>query len=80
MVQVLQAGLPDIVGLAYNAVFDNANASGAFYITNGGESGMGTGGNNKKTLNFTASRSNSIYGNADTVQPPAIQLIPQIKY
>lgn len=23
---------------------------------------------------------NSIYGNSDTVQPPALQLIPQIKY
>ena len=76
MVQVLQAGLPDIVGLAYNAVFDNANASGAFYITNGGESGMGVSGNN----NFTASRSNSIYGSNQTVQPPALSLIPQIKF
>jgi hypothetical protein len=29
---------------------------------------------------FDASRSNSIYGNSTTVQPPAIQLIPQIRY
>ena len=32
------------------------------------------------TLNFNASLSDSIYGSADTVQPPAINLIPQIKY
>lgn len=31
-------------------------------------------------LSFDASRSSSIYGNSTTVQPPAIQLIPQIKY
>lgn len=29
---------------------------------------------------FNASRSNPIYGKSGTVQPPAIQLIPQIKY
>lgn len=27
-----------------------------------------------------ASYSNPIYGNSNTVQPPAIQLVPQIKY
>lgn len=32
------------------------------------------------TINFNASRSNEIYGSADTVQPPALSLIPQIKY
>ena len=30
--------------------------------------------------NFDASRSSAIYGAADTVQMPALQLIPQIKY
>lgn len=29
---------------------------------------------------FDASRSNAIYGNSSTVQPPAIVLIPQMKY
>ena len=32
------------------------------------------------TIGLDASKSNSVYGNADTVQPPAIVLIPQIKY
>lgn len=32
------------------------------------------------TYGFDAHNSNPIYGNSSTVQPPAIQLIPQIKY
>ena len=31
-------------------------------------------------IDFNASRSNSIYGNSTTVQPPAVKLIPIIKY
>ena len=31
-------------------------------------------------LHFNASKSNAIYGLSSTVQPPAICLIPQIKY
>lgn len=31
-------------------------------------------------VNFNAARSSTIYGNSDTVQPPAIKLIAQIKY
>ena len=33
-----------------------------------------------ETLHFDASRSNSIYGNSNTVQPPALTLLPCIKY
>ena len=32
------------------------------------------------SFSFDASRSNAIYGKSNTVQPPAIKLIPQIKY
>lgn len=32
------------------------------------------------SINFDASRSNPIYGKSETVQPPAIKLVPQIKY
>ena len=35
---------------------------------------------NSKNVNFKASRSNPIYGASTTVQPPAIKLIPIIKY
>ena len=31
-------------------------------------------------LSFDARLCSTVYGNSDTVQPPAIQLIPQIKY
>lgn len=31
-------------------------------------------------LNFNASKSSAIYGKSETVQPPSIQLLPQIKY
>lgn len=31
-------------------------------------------------FNFDASNSNSIYGGSDTVQPPAIQAVAQIKF
>ena len=33
-----------------------------------------------RQLYFDASKSSNIYGAANTVQPPAIQLIPQIKF
>jgi microcystin-dependent protein len=36
--------------------------------------------NRVSSINFDASRSSSIYGNSTTVQPPAITLIPQIRY
>ena len=31
-------------------------------------------------LSFDASRCSVVYGNAETVQPPALQLIPQIRF
>ena len=34
----------------------------------------------KEGMKFDASNSNSIYGNSTTVQPPAVKLIPVIKY
>ena len=36
--------------------------------------------NDAKGVTFDASLSNSIYGNSNTVQPPAVKLIPIIKY
>lgn len=32
------------------------------------------------SLDFDASRCSLIYGSANTVQPPSIQLIPQLRY
>ena len=89
--QVLQPGVPNIMGYASirirsdgtNAVavgwggaftaqgadaryFDNAQASAGAVTTH--------------ILTLNASGSSSIYGNSNTVQPPALSLIPQIKY
>lgn len=75
---VKRAGLPNITG-----------QSG--YRFSGGTSGCFIGGavskshdwlseNSFQQLVFDASRSNSIYGNSSTVQPPALTLLPCIKY
>ena len=73
------AGLPNITGSFGNDPWGN-NLTGAFYsdspiypIYDGRED---TGFLTK----FDASHSNSIYGNSTTVQPPALTLLPCIKY
>lgn len=87
------AGLPNI--LAYvQGVNDSATAQflgegvtagGAWYIgattnrwgiTDGGSNAPG----GVQRLNMDASRSNTIYGNSTTVQPPALTMLPIIKY
>lgn len=89
--KTLQPGLPNITGR--NATFSYFTESGEGK-KNGAEALQGTFNNNTKatTTNTTgsgffntfwdldASKSNAIYGAASTVQPPAIALIPQIKY
>lgn len=56
------------------AIYSSPNTSCSATVDaanfNSGGSGFG----------FDASRSNPIYGRANTVQPPAITLLPQIKY
>ena len=83
---VKSAGLPNITGSS-RARLMTANTSsapvslGAFSF--GAASTAGTsGGNSYKIaeLIFNASNSNSIYGNSTTVQPPALTLLPCIKY
>ena len=34
----------------------------------------------KRTIHFNAANSNNIYGASNTVQPPALCLIPQIRF
>ena len=81
----LSAGLPNLVGhvnsggIGYSG--DPFNCDGVF-INNGSSKTAMSGGEiviAYKTL-FNASNSNAIYGNSNTVQPPSIQLVPQIKY
>lgn len=81
-VKSIEAGVPNITGeLAYwgGTVF---YGSGAF-LDSKKKDQPGLAGNNDKdntSALFDASKSNPIYGAADTVQPPAIALIAQIKY
>ena len=79
-----EAGLPGITG-SFRWVADNASqatASGA--ITRGSAvywSGISTGNSiAQSVLNFDASRSSNIYGNSNTVQPPAAVMQFCIKY
>lgn len=80
---VLEPGVPDIAGAFTIRRAGFSYSSGAFYEFSNGNSGWGSGSNDTQTtgeIKFSAKESNSVYGNADTVQPPAIVLIPQIKF
>ena len=69
----VEAGLPNITG-SFSTASDKNLGTGAFswttnkYATNGGGQGGQWG------INFSAKKSNSIYGNSTTVQPPATQM------
>lgn len=90
---MLSAGLPNIEGTINNengaypilGNTDVPSTSGAFSITTGyralymlptssGANGL------TKTITFNASILNPIYGNSDTVQPPAVTANYIIKY
>ena len=76
-----KAGLPNITGRLSSHIPPNAVNSGATYLGSNGNAGVISGASDPKySWELNASRSNSIYGNSTTVQPPAIQLIPQIRY
>ena len=81
-VKSIEAGLPNITGeLVYwgGTVF---YGSGAF-LDSKKKDQHGLAGNDDKdntSALFDASKSNPIYGRSDTVQPPALSLIAQIKY
>lgn len=82
---ILAAGLPNIQGSfqeTANRTYFNGIYTGALQAMDysrstlqGTDGGVGDGG-----FIFDASLSSKIYGKSDTVQPPALQLIPQIRY
>ena len=67
--EFIEAGLPNIKG-DFGAMNEFSYASGAFSLSTQGTRSEGAFGNGKK-ISFSASHSNPIYGNSDTVQPPA---------
>lgn len=85
MVKSVAPGLPNIKGgfsghlLGYQV--GSTQSEGAFYVTSHSErQAEGGGWADMPVFNFDASKSNAIYGSSDTVQPPAITMIAQIKY
>ena len=91
--ETISAGLPDITGQLGNeelgggsVVGNGANmgivSSGAFATLASGNLGGFGGGNGYSRANcisFSASNSNSIYGNSATVQPPAFKIYAWIR-
>lgn len=80
-------GLPNIIGniLTITGTKNVANESnGAFKTTQASTIGLEASDTGTyaygRDENFDASLSNAIYGASTTVQPPAIVLIPQIRY
>lgn len=79
------AGLPNIEG---SMSLDRSDRGGVGYFTgcfkyNGLSANDGSSqdnSNKSSIIGFNASNSNSIYGNSSTVQPPALTLLPCIKY
>lgn len=86
MLDTREAGLPNIMGEFHRfyTYHDQANAEGVFnldsYKSSSGPNGNGTSNNKACGISFDASRCSSVYGNSNTVQPPACCLIAQIKY
>ncbi len=81
----MKAGLPNIVGVTYSIISVEPFASGALDGTESLYSGYGLTAdvnmdNKLRYIKFNASNSNTIYGAANTVQPSALQLIPQIRF
>ena len=69
------AGLPNITGYLQPSDGRGGSYGGAFYSTSySGWKEKGTEGTDY-TWNFDASRSNPIYGNSDTVQPPSVTCV-----
>ena len=69
------AGLPNITGKFYHDTNAKTGLSGAFtYEGTGRQNLMNDSPTNSGLITFDASKSNSIYGNSDTVQPPSVCL------
>ena len=81
--QTIAAGLPNITGAFYMDSYakTQGTVNGCFTYHDGSFKGL-SGANlyGSGTISIDASLSNPIYGASDTVQPPAISLIPVIRY
>lgn len=74
-----EAGLPNITGNTGNASWFSPTK--AFSKTGGGRINIAEANSHGyPEVTFDASRCSAIYGNSDTVQPPAINVIPILRY
>lgn len=81
MLAIFSAGLPDIQGMISVPYGDDSELTTGAFSNAGARIATFTNGNaNITPVKFIASNSNVIYGASNTVQPPSISLIPQIKY
>ena len=84
-VLTIDAGLPNIEGTAemFAGLYLSNDWNGSLQFTpstlSGGTAAAGPGWNKGK-LKFNAAHNNSVYGKSDTVQPPSLSLLPQIKF
>ncbi len=76
---ILQAGLPNITG-SFKHRGGNSSASGAFYLSGTSNVANYDTGSTDSSFYLDASRSSSIYGNSNTVQPPAVVVNFVIRY
>ena len=79
------AGLPAITGYfdaggAVGGTSDGALKGSGTGGSAGGLSHFQSGGNQRIRIAFNAVNSSPIYSKSNTVQPPSIALLPQIKY
>ena len=75
-----EAGLPNVEGSTSITRVNGFRTNGAFY--DNGEMNISSSfvqNDRALSLGFDASKSNSIYGSSDTVQPPSTLLIPYVK-
>lgn len=81
MTAIFSAGLPDIQGIISVPYGDDSKLTTGAFVNAGARIATFTNGNaNITPVKFIASNSNVIYGASNTVQPPAISLLPQIKF
>lgn len=79
--QTLDAGLPNITGSYGNSLNakGSQSVSGAFYETINNHGGESNGNYRYVGFGFDASRSSTVYGKSNTVQPPAVKMLFIIK-
>ncbi len=87
LLSVKAAGIPNITGIDNPYGIEQSHGStvldGAFYRSSSVSARQGynhESGGAANAIAFDASRCSAIYGSTNTVQPPALDLIPQIKF